>query len=335
MPATMDAAYIEALGPVEQIRFGPLPIPQPGPTDLLVAVEAVSVDPVDTFVRSGAFPTATPFPFVIGRDLVGTVAATGPGATVFTVGDRVWSNSLGHGGRQGSFATYAVVPQARAYPVPDGVDPTTTVAVAHPAATAWLGLFHRARIRPGDTVCIGGGGGNVGDAAVRFAADAGARVLATASPADQGRVHAAGADVVVNHHEPGHLERLHAAAPEGIDLLWDTSGHQNLVEAVHVVAPGGTILLTAATGPFGRIAPTALYTRDVTIVGFVISHATVPELADAAHAIGRRLATGGLPARLAAELPLSAAAQAHRRIETGAVRGRLILRPDHPATPPW
>jgi NADPH:quinone reductase-like Zn-dependent oxidoreductase len=113
LPERMRAAYITELGPAEAIRVGELPVPVPGPTGVLVRVEVVVVDPVDTMVRSGAYRTATPFPFVVGRDLVGTVAEVGAGVAGFAAGDRVWCNSLGHGGRQGSFAEYAVVPGER------------------------------------------------------------------------------------------------------------------------------------------------------------------------------------------------------------------------------
>lgn len=152
----MLAAYITELGSADAIRVGRLPVPQPGPTDVLVHAQAVAVNAVDTFVRSGTYRTPTPFPFVLGRDLVGTVAAVGPGAAPFRVGQAVWCNSLGHGGRQGACAEYAVVPADRLYALPPGVDPVAAVAAVHPAATAYLGLFIHAHLRPGETVFVGG-----------------------------------------------------------------------------------------------------------------------------------------------------------------------------------
>lgn len=128
----------------------------------------VAVNPVDAFIRSGRYRTSTPFPFVVGRDLVGTVVAAGGGSHV-AVGDRVWCNSLGHGGRQGSFAEYAVVPQDRCYRVPPRVDPAVLVAAVHPAATAFLAWFVHARLRPGQSVYVGGAAGNVGSAATAMA----------------------------------------------------------------------------------------------------------------------------------------------------------------------
>ncbi|HEY9472538.1 MAG TPA: alcohol dehydrogenase catalytic domain-containing protein, partial [Mycobacteriales bacterium] len=159
LPGEMAAAYITGLGPPEVIRFGRLPMPTVGPTDVLVRVETVAVNPVDTFIRSGAYQTPTPFPFVIGRDLVGSVVTADVGTTGFTPGTRVWANSLGHGGRQGPSAEYAVVAADRLYRLPDGVDPVVAVACLHPAATAHLGLFEHAGLRAGQTVYVGGGAG--------------------------------------------------------------------------------------------------------------------------------------------------------------------------------
>lgn len=136
----------------------------------------------------------------------------------------VWCNSLGHDGRQGSFASYAVVPSERSYRLPPGVDPATAVAAAHPAATAYLGPFAHGRISPAAIVYIGGGAGNVGLMAVTMAARAGARVICSARPDDAQICRAAGAEVVVDYRDPDLAVRLKDAMPNGVDIFWDTSG---------------------------------------------------------------------------------------------------------------
>lgn len=329
LPQRMYAAYVDRLGGLDEIRYGQLPVPLIGPTELLVAVEVVTVNPVDTFIRSGAFSAVTPFPFVLGRDLAGTVAALGPGVAGFSVGERVWCNSLGHGGRQGSFAQYAAVSADRLYPIPDGVDPAQAVALAHMAATAWLGLFRHAHVRLGQTIYIGGGAGNVGDAAVRLAAAAGARVIASATGEGLDRCLSAGAKVVLDYRDPEMIEQIRAAAPDGLDVHWDTSGHHDLDAAVGLMAGGGRILLTA-TGPkpLVELAVGAAYPHDVSLLGFAISNATSTDLAVAARVINQQMADRRLTARIADTLPLAEAAEAHRRVEQGLVPGgRLILRP--------
>ncbi|WP_129844129.1 NADPH:quinone reductase [Streptomyces sp. RFCAC02] len=325
----MRAAYVDGPGPAGAIRYGELPVPAPGPGDVLVRVLAVAANPVDTFVRSGAYPTPMPAPFVIGRDLVGEVAAAGPGAAhAFPAGRPVWCASLGHGGRQGSFAQYAVVPTDRLYPVPDGVDPVVLVAAAHPAATAWLALFrHGGLAAPGTTVYVGGGAGNVGSAAVALAASAGARVIATARDDDAARVRELGADTVLDHRSPDLADALRAAAPDGVDIHLDTSGRADLATAVERVAFGGRIVAMAGMTARPELPLGALYTRDAGIAGFAISNAAPADLADAAAGVTRLLRGTPWRPRVTAELPLSQAAEAHRRLEAGTIRGRIVLRP--------
>lgn len=321
----MRAAYIEQLGSPDVIRYGDQPTPEPGPTDVLVDVTAVSVNHVDTFVRSGAWRTPLTFPFVIGRDLTGTVAAVGTGVHRFRPGDRVWCNSLGHDGRQGAAAERVVVPVDRLYRLPEGADPYETVALAHPAATAYLGLFTHGRLRSGETAVVVGAGGNVGSALVVMAAAAGARVVAVASAQDAGYCRGLGADHVIDYRDPDVPGRIRAAAPAGADLYLDASGTNDLETAVDLLAGRGRIVLLAGlrSRPVLPVGP--LYLRDRSIHGFAISHATAGELAEAASAVNRLVADGRLRPRAIERLHLSDAAEAHRRLEEGKVHGKLVL----------
>ncbi len=329
IPERMQAAWIDQLGPAENIRYGELPVPAYGPTDVLVRVEAASVNPVDLFVRSGRYRTPLAFPFVVGRDLVGTVAARGPGASSFAVGARVWSNSLGHAGRQGTAAEYAAVSGDRLYPLPDGIDPVAAVAVLHPAATADLALTTHANLLAGETVFVGGGGGNVGAAAITLAALAGARVIASASVRDHEYCRALGAATVIDYRDPDLPGRVRESAPGGVDVHLDTSGRQNLEVAVDLLARRGRVILMAGLGEKPPFPVGPLYTRDGRVLGFAISNAGVAELAAAAARINALLASGSLRPRRTETLPLSAAAEAHRRVEAGQTGGaRLVLVPD-------
>jgi len=327
----MRAAFVDRVGPADSIRTGTLPVPEPGPTDLLVRVDAVAVNHVDTFVRSGAYTTPLPFPFVVGRDLVGTVVSAGPGTPGFAVGDRVWTNSLGHAGRQGATAEYAVVPADRAYRAPEGVDPATLAAVVHPGATAYLAVEVHGAVQPGETVLVEGAAGHVGRAAVLLAARAGARVVGTARTDDADDVRALGADVVVDYRSPDLADELRAAAPDGVDVHVDTSGHHDLDQAVALMAPRGRIVLLAGMSARPELPVGAVYTHDLQLRGFAISVARVDELAAAARRIDQLVADGSLRPRAVEELPLDAAADAHRRLEAGEASGtRLVLSPDRP-----
>jgi len=326
----MRAAYTEEYGPPSVIRYGELPDPRPGPTDVLVDVDAVAVDPVDTFVRSGAWRTPLTFPFVLGRDLVGTVAETGvPG---FAPGDRVWSLSLGHEGRQGPSAERAVVPVDRLYRLPEGVDPLDVLAVAHPAATAHLALFTHGRLRPGETVVVLGAAGNVGGAMVVMAANAGARVIAVAGAGDASYCRDLGAARTVDYRASDVPARIAAACGDGADLFIDTSGRNDLEQAVDLLARRGRIVVLSGMAARPVLPVAALYQQDRSVIGFVISHATTAELAEAARHVARLTAAGLLRARHRTDLPLSEAAEAHRRLESGEGSGRrFILRVREPS----
>lgn len=323
----MTAAYVPALGPAEEIRVGELPVPVPHADEVLVTVESVAVDRVDTLVRSGTYRTEVPLPLILGRDLVGTVLEVGHAVSGFRPGDRVWCNSLGHDGRQGSFAQYAVVPAERLYHLPEQVDPRLAVAVAHSAATAYLGWFVHAQLRPAQVVLVGGGGGNVGTSAIELAARAGATIIATARAEDHDRCTEAGADIVLDYRDPDLTLAVRAHAPDGVDVVWDTSGHQSHEVAAEVVAPGGRVLVTAVREGSGPVPLSALYTRDISIHGFVISRASVRDLASAAALINQMLVEERLSARIIDELPLAFAADAHRQMEAGDLHGRLLLHP--------
>lgn len=321
------AAYITALGPPECIEIGDLPVPAPGPADVLVRTEAMAVDNVDILVRSGAYTTPTPFPFVIGRDMVGTVVAAGPGVTGFAEGDRVWCNSLGHAGRQGSFAQRVVVAADRLYHMPADVDPIRAVAVLHTAGTASLGLFRDARLRPGDTVIVGGGAGGVGSAVVQLAATSGAHVIATAAGHDAEWCRASGAKEVFDYRDKDLLAKLGDAAPDGADVYWDSSGHLDLPAIAPLLAVGARIIITATRDPTVSLPALHYYRQDVRVLGFAISNASTSDLAAIARIINSRLADNTLQPRIAAKMPLTAAAEAHRLQEAGNVKGRIVILP--------
>lgn len=328
LPETMHAAWIAERGPAEAIRYGELPVPRAGPTDVLVRVEAVAVNPVDTLVRSGCYETPLPFPFVVGRDVVGVVATCGPGVAGFAVGERVWSNSLGHGGRQGPSAEFALVPADRLYRLPDEASPVAAVAVLHPAASAYLALTVHGELRAGETVLIAGAAGHVGRAATVIAQRSGARVVATASGEDLEECRHLGVDAAFDYHDPDLGPTLRAIVGGEVDVHLDTSGHHDLDLATDLAARRGRIVLMAGTGARPELPVGRVYTKDLTLTGFAISSATVAELSEAAVRVNQLLAAGALVPRRVQQLPLSAAGEAHRRLEAGEARGvRLVLMP--------
>lgn len=322
--STMAAAYITERGLAGAIRFGCLPLPSPGPGEVLVRVTAVAANHVDTFIRSGAFPVELPFPFVVGRDLVGVVEESE--VEGWAPGTPVWANSLGYQGRQGSFAQYAVVPAERLYPLPAGADPVAAVSVLHTGTTAYLGLHREARLAEGEVITVAGAGGGVGSAVAQLATAAGARVIAVDRRDNAGWCRACGADAVLDR-DGDWVRELGGSAPSGVDVFWDCSGRNDLATTVPLMARGGRIILSAGLTSRAVLPVGECYTRDVSLRGFAVTNASVPELADAARLINRQLASGGLRGRIRDCLPLSEAARAHRMLEDGGAPGRVVLVP--------
>ena len=330
VPTDMRAAQVDRPGPIDTIEVGRLPVPDIGDTEALVAVTTTAVNHVDLLVRSGAYRTVLPSPFVIGRDLVGTVVAVGDRVDDFAIGDAVWCNSLGHDGRQGTFAEYAAVPVERLYRLPGEVDPELAVGLLHSGATAHLGLLREGGLATGDRVFIGGAGGAVGSAAVRIAARLGAVVSASASPEDAAWVRSLGAGTVHDYREPALPDRLRAEVPGGFDLYWDTSGHHDFPATLPLMAQGGRIIVAAGMTATVSLPVGDLYTRDVSLRGFAISNASVTDLAEAAGTVNALLVEDGpLPVRIGARLSLAEAARAHRLLdpdEPESVRGKVVVR---------
>lgn len=330
LPTTMHAAFVDELGPAKSIRYGLLPVPRLADGDVLIRSEAMAVNHVDLFVRSGAYRTPMTFPFVVGRDVVGTVVAVGTEVTRFTPGDQVWCNSLGHHGRQGSFSELVAAPAERVYPLPPGVEAAQAVSVLHSVATAHLGLCREGGLASGDTIFIGGAGGAVGSAAVQLATSLGARVVAAASAADADWVRSCGAETVLDSRSSGLTASLAAQTPTGLSLYWDCAGRQNLIDAVPLMKTGGRIIVSAGLTATTPLPIGAMYTRDVSIRGFAITNATVGELREAADALNALFAARGIATRIGPRLPLSRAAEAHHLLETesgSTLGGKIVVTP--------
>jgi NADPH2:quinone reductase len=330
----MKAAFIRATGPPENITFGDLPSPEPGEGQILVKVHAVAVNPIDTYIRSGAVAMPIPLPFVVGCDLSGVVAAVGPGAHRFQVGDRVWGTNQGLLGRQGTFAEYAAVDEQWLYHQPPGIQYEATAALALVSVTAHLGLVRDARLRSGETLFINGGSGGVGSTVVQMAKALGARVITTAGSAEKLELcKRLGAEVAINYKTEDVAARIKEAAPEGVNVYWETLREPDFDRAVAALAPRGRMILMAGRDARPQFPVGPFYVKGCSLYGFAMFNAPPNEQQAAADDVNRWLLSGQLKPQIGRELPLSEAAAAHRLQEestlhkSGALTGKIVLRP--------
>lgn len=330
----MKAAYINECGPPENIVYGDIDDPVPGSGQVLVRTTALSLNPVDTYIRNGANYWDLPKPFVVGCDLAGVVEQVGPDASRFSVGDRVWGSNQGLLGRQGTFAELCAVDEDWLYPTPDGVDDKAAVACSLVGITAHLGLFRDARLASGESVFVQGGSGGVGSMVVQMAKAVGARVITTAGgPEKAALCKQLGADEVIDYRTDNVAEKVLAFAPDGVNVVWETQREPDFDLLVACLAERGRLVLMAgrdARPPF-PVGP--FYVKCCSIHGFVMFKAAPDEQRTAAEEINQWLADGKLKAQVGTELPLPDAAKAHRMQEektlqqAGVLSGKILLIP--------
>ena len=330
----MKAAYIQRVGPPENIVYGDLPTPEPTGSQVLVRVAAVAVNPIDTYLRSGAVKMELPLPFVVGCDLAGVVERCGPEVQRLKPGMRVWGSNQGLMGRQGTFAEYAAVDESWLYPTPDGVSDQQAAAGALVGITAHLGLVRCAKLAAGETLFVNGGSGGVGSTVVQMAKAIGARAITTAGTAEKVEIcRSLGADLAINYRTADVDAEIRHFAPHGVNVWWETLREPNFERSVSLLAPRGRMILMAGreARPVFPVGP--FYVKDCSLFGFAMFNASADEQRASSVDINRWLAAGQFKPRIDRVLPLAEAAEAHRLQEentlekAGTLAGKIVLVP--------
>lgn len=311
----MRAIGLTEFGGPEVLRVLELPDPVPGAGEVRIRVHAASVNPTDTLLRSGAafsWFNHRPGPYVPGIDAAGVVDAIGPDTdTPLAPGDPVIAIVNAYGPRGGAYAELIVVPAESVVPIPTDADFPAASTLLMNALTARVALDALA-VPTGHTVAVTGAAGAFGGYAVQLAKSDGLRVLADASAADTQLVTSLGADGVVPRGDDV-ADRFRALAPGGVDALLDGAVLNALVLPA-IRDGGGLATIRGWYGPADR----GIHVHPVLVTESATDHARLLRLRDQA-------GTGELSLRVADVLPANEAAQAHRRLAKGGVRGRLVL----------
>jgi len=236
LPSSMHAVLIRRFGGPEVVEFAEIPLPEPRAGELLLQVEAASLNPVDWKIRSGKYPLVKDdkLPFVLGRDFSGTVVHSDDPA--FPAG------TLVHGLlaiEHGTFAQYTIARGEQLARVPGAIERIAAAAVPLAGLTAWQGLFDHGGLQAGQRVLIHAGAGGVGHLAVQFAKARGATVITTVSTEDVAFAQSLGADEVIDHRKVRFESRL-----SDIDLVYDLIGDDTQERSWAVLRKGGTLVST-------------------------------------------------------------------------------------------
>jgi NADPH2:quinone reductase len=322
----MQAILVRQFGGPEVLKLEQVPDPPaPGPGQVLIAIRAAGVNPVDTYVRTGTYAVKPELPYIPGSDAAGVVEAAGPGVTSCAAGDRVYTCGTVQGRVMGAYAATALCNAAQVYAQPENTTFAQGAALGVPYATAHRALFGRGGGRSGERVLIHGASGGVGTAAVQLARARGLIVVGTAgSEAGLAHVRQQGAHHAVSHAGAGYIEELKRFAPEGFDLIVEMLANVNLDRDLDLLARRGRVVVVGSRGRI-EIDPRKTMSKDAAILGMMLFNIPPDELVLIHRDLAAGLASGELTPVIAHELPLAEAARAHELVMTSGARGKIVL----------
>jgi NADPH:quinone reductase len=319
----MKAIVVREFGPPEVMKLEDVPDPAPGSGQVLIRVKAVGVNPVDTYIRAGAYARKPNLPYIPGTDLGGIVEAVGAGVSRFTKGDRVYGYGVA-----GAGAELVACDEALVVPLPDNVSYHQGAAIGVPYATAWRALLMRAQARPGETVLVHGASGGVGTGAVQIARAHGMRVIGTAGTAEGLQsVREQGAHEALNHREPDYLQNvMPLTGGRGVDVVLEMLANVNLDRDLDVIAPCGRVVLIGNRGRID-IDPRKIMAKDAAVLGILLFNTPPEEFREIHAGLAAGLANGALRPVIGKELPLAEAAKAHVKVMEPGAFGKIVLIP--------
>lgn len=323
----MRAIVIHRHGGPEELELAQVPMPEPGPGEVLIRVVYAGVNPADWKCREGLLEPYfhCRFPFVLGFDAAGVIERVGPGADGYAVGDKVVTSSNQGLGEWGSYAEYVKASVWTVAPLPSNISFAQGATIPVAGATAWGAVHDAGAVQAGQKVLVNGGSSNVGMFAIQLAKNAGCDVAAACGPDNLELVHKLGAQRAIDYRHEDVLAAATAWAPGGIDLVIDAIGMGSLPASMpHAIRPGGALVSIETLMQQGPAFDTALAAaRGVRLLNNMAAAERIPQHL---RAMVDAVASGKVATPPYEILPLEHAAQAQRRVQQGHVRGKLLLR---------
>jgi len=329
LPAMMTAITIPTPGGPEALVPAQVPVPTPGPGQLLIKVAAAGVNRPDVLQRQGRYPVppgASPLP---GLEAAGDVVAAGPGASRFKPGDRITALLNG-----GGYAEYAIAEEGAALPVPAGLPMLEAAAIPETFFTVWHNVFQRGGLKVGETLLVHGGSSGIGTAAIKLAKAFGARIIVTAgSPAKCEACAKLGADHAIDYKTEDFVAAVaKATGGKGADVILDMVGGGYMARNLDAAAVDGRIVQIAfQEGAETQINVAKLMMKRLTWTGSTLRPRTndfkAALRADLEAKVWPLIAAGTVRPVMDRSFPLTEAAAAHARMESGDLIGKIVLIP--------
>lgn len=324
----MKALMCRAFGPISDLRLEEVADPTPEAGQVVIQVEAASINFPDALIVQGLYQFKPPLPFSPGAELAGVVHAVGEGVRHLKAGDRVIA-STGHGG----FAQLCVADAARVAPLPDGMDFELGAALVLTYGTSLHALQQVAKLQPGETLLVLGAAGGVGLAAIEIAKAMGARVIAAASTAEKlALCKQLGADELINYESEDLRKRVDALTDgKGADVVYDPVGGKYAEPAIRATAWRGRYLVVGfAAGEIPKIPLNLALLKERAILGVFWGDAVRRDPAQ--HLANMKLlaswfAQGKIKPFISERIPLDAAADGIERMATRQIKGKVVVLP--------
>jgi len=309
LPKTMKAIVAHEYGRPEVLKYEDVPVPEPKDNEILVRVIASGVNPADPLILGGKYAKefGTHLPLILGYEIAGVVVKTGAKIMKLKVGDPVYAYLLWGGG----WAEYCISNEGESAIKPKSLTFVEAASVPLAASTAWQALVDIGKIQSGQTVLIHGGSGGVGSFAIQIAKARGARVIATASTANQDLLKQLGADVAIDYTKQKFEEIVH-----DVDLVLDPVGRDTLARSYGVVKKGGIVVTLVS-----RCDEAELKKHEIRGAS-LSSHPDATELAE----ITKLINDGKIKPIVSQVLPLTDAAKADAQAATHHTRGKIVLK---------
>jgi len=316
----MEAVRYHEHGDPDVLSVEEVERPEPGHGEVLVAVEAAAINPVDTYFREGSFPPGD-LPWIPGCDCAGRVEAVGPGVTEYEVDDPVFATGLG-AGRPGTCAEYVAVPTDMLARRPDALDADEGAALALVGATAWQGLIAAPDLTPADVAMIQGASGGVGHVAVQLAVAAGATVTATASPPNHDRVRDLGATTVIDY---GRADLADAIVDAGRpDLILDHRFDEYVTLDREIAAQGAEVVTIGNESLTATIEDIPQW-RITDLTNHHVSVFNAPDVGAVLERLGALAERGDVRPIIARRYDLEDVPEAHRAVGEDSYFGKLVV----------
>ncbi|MFN0084323.1 MAG: quinone oxidoreductase family protein [Blastocatellia bacterium] len=322
----MKAILVENCGGPESLVYGETETPAPKAGEALVKIEAIGLNYIDVYHRTGLYPL--PRPFIPGMEAAGTVESVGPEVTEVAVGDRV-----AYAMHPGADAEYAAVPAWKLVKMPDDVSAQQGAAAMLQGMTAHYLVSSVHPLKPGETALVHAAAGGVGLLILQMARRFGARTIGTVStPAKADLAKAAGAEEVILYTKTDfEAETRRLTEGRGVQVVYDSVGRDTFLKSMNCLAPRGMLALFGqSSGPVDPIDPAILAQKgSLFLTRPSLAHyaATREELLWRAGDLFKWILSGELHLRIERTFPLAEAAEAHRQLEARKTTGKVVLLP--------